>query len=146
MTVPAAPFEGGGAKVLFVIDDNAGTNRANLLRGYRGTTLNSERVAALGVYEVSGSFENGNTTLTGSTAQQILGTSTPAQWAIVRARAANAGTIYIGKSDVTADTNATTGGFPLSAGEMLGVPCNNLTEIYIRGTSGDGVSWIASLD
>lgn len=146
MTVPAAPLEGGGAKVLFVVDDNAGTNRANLLRGYRQSTLNSEPVAALGVYDVSGSLENGNTQLSGTTAQQLIVTSTPAQWAILRARASNSGTIYIGKSDVTADTNATTGGFPINAGEMMGVPCNNLNQIYIRGSSGDGVAWIASLD
>lgn len=146
MTVPAAPLEGGGAKIWFVIDDNAGTNRANMLRGYRGVTLNGERLAAMGTYDVSGALENGNTQLSSTSATQLLATSTPAQWAILKARAANTATIYVGKSDLTADTTASTGGFPLDPGESVAVPCGNLNEIYLRGTSGDGVAWIASLD
>lgn len=148
MAVPAAPLEGGTtpSKIMFVMDDNAGTNRANILRGYRQSTMNSESTAVMGVYDVSGSLENGNLQLASSSATQLLASSTPAQWAIIKARLTNAGTIYVGKSDVTADTNATTGGYPLDAGEAIAVPCSNLNQIYLRGTSGDGVAFIASLD
>lgn len=146
MAVPASPLEFGGSKVIFLVDDNAGANRANLLRGYRQSLINGENAAALGVYEVSGALENGNMQITGSTAIQIFSASVPAQWAIVKARLANAGTVYVGKSDVTADTANTTGGYPLEAGEAIGVPCSNINQIYIRGTTGDGVAWIASFD
>jgi hypothetical protein len=146
MTVPASPTEGGGSKVLFLVDDNAGTNRANLMRGYRQAALNSEPTAALGVYDVSGALDNGNMQLTSASAIAIAASSIPAQWAIIRARSANTSTIYVGKSDVTADTTNATGGFPLDAGESVAVPCSNLTQIFIIGTSGDGVAWIASCD
>jgi aspartate 1-decarboxylase len=145
MAVPFAPLEGAGDKIQFVIDDNAGTNRANLIRGHRTTLLNGTQVAAMGTYDVSGALENGNMQLTGAAAIAISG-SVLAQWAIVKARSTNVGTVYVGKSDVTADTNNTTGGFPLDPGESVGVPCSNLSQIFIRGTTGDGVAWIASTD
>lgn len=146
MAVPTAPNEGGGSKILFVIDDNAGANRANLLRGHRQSALNGEPVAAMGVYDVSGALDNGNMQLTSTSALAIIATTTPAQWVILKARAANAGTIYVGKSDVTADVVNATGGYPLDPGESVAVPCSNLTQVFIRGTTGDGVAWIASLD
>jgi len=146
MTVPAAPLEAGGRAILFTLDDNAGTNRANLLRGYKGVAINAERVAALGVYPVSGDIENGNMQLTAGTALALSSTSIPCQGLIVKARAANTATIYVGKSDVTADTTNATGGYPLEPGESVGVPCSNVNTVFIRGTSGDGVAWLASID
>jgi hypothetical protein len=146
MTVPAAPTEANGDKIHFIVDDNAGTTRANLMRGYKRTTINGDSVAELGVYPTSGTLENGGQTLAGSTAEQITTTSTPCQGVLVKAAPTNAGAIYVGKSDVTTDYADTTGGFPLEPGESVGVPCRNANEVYIRGTTGDKVAWIASAD
>lgn len=45
MTIPAAPQTADGEALLYLLDDNGGTNRANLLRGLGSTTINAERVA-----------------------------------------------------------------------------------------------------
>jgi len=49
MTVPAAPTESGGDKLLFLVYDNGGANAAALIRGIAKATLNSESVAHLAV-------------------------------------------------------------------------------------------------
>lgn len=71
----------------------------------------------------------------------LKGSSTPARRVRIKADAANANTIYVGGSTVTADENVTTGGFPLSAGQEvtldLGV-AGDLNVVYIHGTAGQG--------
>lgn len=146
MAVPNAPLEGASDKILFAMDDNAGTNRANILRGYQAGTMNSEAVADLGVYTTSGRLKNFGHALTGSTAEQITGTSTPCQGVLIRASSSNGAVLYVGTSGVTADEGTSTSGYPLNAGESLGVPCRNANTVYIRGTSGDKVACIASID
>jgi len=145
MSIPVAPQEGGGDKILFTVYDNSGANASALLRGAKKTTLNSEPVADLQVYPTSGTLENGSKVLGGSTAT-VISTSVACQGVLVKAYSDNIATIYVGKSDVTADKTAATGGWPLEPGESVGVPCRNVTEVYIRGTSGDGVAWLASCD
>lgn len=49
MAIPAAPLEGNGARLLFLLWDNTGTNAAALLRALGKTTLNTEAVAHLAV-------------------------------------------------------------------------------------------------
>jgi len=49
MTVPSAPTEGGGSKILFVMYDNAGTNAAAILKAIATETMNSETVGYLAV-------------------------------------------------------------------------------------------------
>lgn len=146
MTVPAAPLEGGNDKILFLLYDAGGVNAAAILRAYKKSTVNAEVVGELGVYPTSGTLENGCRVLTGATALVISATSVPCQGVVVKAYSDNAATIYVGKSDVTADKTAATGGYPLEPGESVGVPCRNVTEIYIRGTTSDGVAWLASCD
>lgn len=67
--------------------------------------------------------------------------TTVAKQVIVKARAANAGTIYLGASTVTADETAGTGGLQLSAGDMVAFPVADLALVFINGTAGDGVSY-----
>lgn len=45
---------------------------------------------------------------------------------------AGGATVYIGGSDVTADTTAGTGGFPLAAGDTLSVPYSPGEAVYAR--------------
>jgi hypothetical protein len=49
----------------------------------------------------------------------------------IKAAAANTGKVYVGNSDVTADTAAATDGFELSAGQGLFVPANDLKNVYV---------------
>lgn len=149
MAIPNAPLEGAGDKLLFVVDDNVGTNRANLLRGYKRTTLNSEGVADIGVYPTSGTLSHGNRNATGTSQLQLYTVSTPCQGVLVKAREANVNDVWVGKTGLTANTTESTGGYRLAPGQSVGVPCRNVNEVYLRWatyTSGDGVEWIASAD
>lgn len=49
MTVPAAPLEANGDKVLFLVYDNTGSNAAALIRAIAQGTLNAETVAHMAV-------------------------------------------------------------------------------------------------
>lgn len=61
---------------------------------------------------------------------------------IVKARTANAGTIYIGTSTVTNNETAGTGGLQLDPGDMMTFTEVDIANIFINGTIGDGVSYM----
>jgi hypothetical protein len=146
MAIPAAPVENGGDKLHFLVYDSGGTNAAAVWRGFRVATVNGSTLAEAGVYPTSGALENGAKQMTGGARIAISSTSVPCQGVIVKAYSDNATTLYVGKSDVTADKTAATGGYPLEPGESVGVPCRNANEVYVIGTGTDGVAWIASAD
>ena len=148
MALPAAPLTTDNESLLYLIKDaGAGSYQANILRARFAAALSGADGfdADLAVLPMSGTLENGNRQLTASTALQLSTTSQPCNGVLVKARPANAATIYVGKSDVTAGTTEATGGWPLEPGESVGVPCRDLNEVYIRGTSGDGIAWMASI-
>ena len=63
----------------------------------------------------------------------------------VKAMVANAASVYIGSHADVGGTTVTTGnGFELRAGQQVTVTVGSPSELYIIGTSGDDVSWIAS--
>jgi len=148
MTLPLFPSEAGGSKIAALVeDDGAGNLRAVPMRARKSEIVDGERIGAMGTYPESGTLENGAKTTTGSTAIALSSTSIPCQGLVVKALSANTTTIWVGKSDVTADATATTGGYPLEPGESVGVPCRNVNEVYIRGAaSGLSAAWIASAD
>ena len=63
---------------------------------------------------------------------------------VVKAAAANSGIVYVGpSSSVTADSDATTGGFPLSAGDSVTIEVNNANLVYCIGSvTNQAVSWL----
>jgi len=63
---------------------------------------------------------------------------------VVKAAAANTGIVYVGPaSTVTADADATTGGYPLSAGDAVGFEINNANLIYVIASAvNQSVSWL----
>jgi len=148
MTLPVFPSEGGGSKIHAIVeDDGAGSLRAVPVRSRKSQVVDGERLGSMATYPESGTLENGVRTTTGSTAIALSSTSIPCQGLVVKALSANATTIWVGKSDVTADTTATTGGYPLDPGESVGVPCRDVNEVYIRGAaSGLSAAWLASAD
>jgi hypothetical protein len=146
VTVPTAPLEAGGDKLLFLVYDLSGTNAPALLRAYQQATVNGEVVGDLGVYSTSGTLENGAKSIETSAAIAISSTAVPCQGVLVKAHSDNAGTVYVGKSAVTADKTEATGGYPLEPGESVGVPCRDASTVFIRGTVADSVAWLASAD
>ena len=121
-----------------------------IVGGVDGTTPRKLLVDATGRLIVasssSGDLENGCQTLAGATAEALSAASIPCSGVLVKAASTNTGTIYVGKSDVTTDFADSTGGYPLEPGESVGVPCLNVDDVYIRGTTGDKVAWLASVD
>ena len=57
---------------------------------------------------------------------------------IVQALSGNAASIYVGSSAVT-----TSNGFELQPGQATSIAISNLATVFINGTSGDGVCYIA---
>lgn len=72
----------------------------------------------------------------GATAVQLSSSATRCFKGVqIKADPANTGVVYIGKSDVTANTAAATDGYPLAAGEELFVPTDLLSTVYAIGSA-----------
>jgi hypothetical protein len=83
-----------------------------------------------------GSLDTGSNLDIDTSAEQITGTSYPANVGVLfRADADNSGVIYLGNSDVTAGTTAATDGFPLSSGDGVFLQISNANLIYAIGSA-----------
>ena len=55
----------------------------------------------------------------------------------------NTAAIWVGNSSVTANSNATTGGFPLSAGSSIMLPFSDFQNLYgVSTDAGQNLAWI----
>lgn len=77
-----------------------------------------------------------------NTAVAIAASSTPSKVLMLKARSANAGTVYIGTSTVTNNETAATGGLQLDPGDMIVFTATDLATVYVNGSAGDGVSFL----
>jgi hypothetical protein len=82
--------------------------------------------------------ETGRKSSIGTTTVQLTQTTEKAQQGVqLHAPAANPATIYVGtRSNITADSNDLTDGFPLGAGQSLLVPVISPTEIWLKAAGG----------
>jgi hypothetical protein len=81
----------------------------------------------------------------GTTSAQMttIGTRELAKGVLVKAAAANTGTVYVGSEAVTAAGADSNSGFPLAASESLFIPTDELN-LWIVGSAADQkVFWIA---
>ncbi|HMS92362.1 MAG TPA: hypothetical protein PKC05_02600, partial [Candidatus Saccharibacteria bacterium] len=94
---------------------------------------------------VSSSLDHGSNRDIDTTAEQITSTSFACKFGVtVKADITNTGIIYVGNSDVTAGTTASTDGFPLSAGETLTLEVNNPNLLYaIASANNQIIYWTA---
>lgn len=92
----------------------------------------------------SSDFEHGGNSNVGTSAEQIVIESTPAAHGVlIRAHKDNTGTVYIGKSDVTAGSADATDGMPLQAGESLTLNVDNANKVYAIGSAaGQKLFWV----
>lgn len=82
----------------------------------------------------------------GTTAVKLVSASLLTSGGVtVKASVVNSGRIYVGtRSTITANTNATTDGFELAAGESAWLPVNDAFNIYvIANTTAQKVFWLA---
>lgn len=85
--------------------------------------------------DIANQFDHGRKSGIGTTAVPLVATSIDATRGVqIKAAADNAGTVYVGNSDVTADAADATDGFPLAAGEGLFVPLRDPSDVYVLGS------------
>jgi len=85
---------------------------------------------------------NGVTKVSVTGTAVVLHAAQACQVAMVKARKANVGTVYVGTSSVTNDETAGTGGLQLSPGDVITFSETDLSHLYINGAAGDGVSYL----
>lgn len=89
-------------------------------------------------HDVTG-ISSGRTVVTTAGTRVVLAASTAAKYAIISAALANTGVVVIGGTGVVAAV-ATRQGIPLSAGDSVTVPCDNLNDINVDAmVSGEAV-------
>lgn len=82
--------------------------------------------------ETVNSFDHGRTSSIGTSATALTSNSTHAAKGVqIKAASANTGVLYIGNSDVTADSADATDGFPLLSGDSLFLPINDPRKIFV---------------
>jgi hypothetical protein len=86
-------------------------------------------------------FDHFRVSLANTNATQATSTPTPLTKGVeIKAAAANTAEVYVGRSDLTTGGTAATDGFPLSAGERLFLPIDDLSKLYLRtGTATQNV-------
>ena len=90
------------------------------------------KVAGTITSETISSFDHGRNSDVDTAAEQITTTSVTANFGVlVKAANGNTGKIFVGNSDVTADSADATDGFELGAGESLLVKVDNANKVYV---------------
>ncbi len=92
-----------------------------------------------------GSFDHGSKSGIGVTAVVLSSTPIDAKRGVlIKAASANSGIVYVGtNSAVTADSNDTSDGFPLSAGDSVEIEIDDAAGIFlIASEAGQKVFWI----
>jgi hypothetical protein len=102
----------------------------------RVTTADVER-------DVTTTWDHGRKSSIGTSAVQMTTADVPAtKGVLVKASAANTGTVYVGDSSgVTADAADGTDGFPLAPGESLLIPIDNANKVYLIATAASHKVW-----
>lgn len=81
----------------------------------------------------------------GTTAIQLVSSTTAARRCTIQAFASNTNTIAVGGSNVVAAADTTAIGIQLSAGDAFEFDIDDLSKMYIRAiTSGEGVTFVAT--
>jgi len=82
-------------------------------------------------------FDHGRKSAIGTTAVALVSASRPATRGVqLKAAADNTEAVYVGNSDVTADSADATDGFPLAAGEGLFLAIDDASKVFLRAASG----------
>lgn len=104
----------------------------------------------MSIQEAANKFIHGHTTV-GTTAAQLIPQEysiDPAKGVLIRTPGSsdptpNANIVWVGNKNVTADSDVTSGGYPLAPGEAVFIPTKDYASIYvIAGGAGNDVAWM----
>lgn len=131
----AARIDSKRAQVLVIEDTTTRGQRLSI------TAANAAKVDGSAVNQpikqVQSSFDHVRKSSIGTTAVQITSTSTALiMGATVKAARTNAVRVFIGNSDVTADSTDSTDGMELGPGESVFIPVDNANKLYAIAESG----------
>lgn len=91
-------------------------------------------------------FDHGSNLDIDAAAEQLTTTSIPCKVGIlIKADDDNAGSIYIGNSDVTAGTDPDTDGMRLKAGDTLFFPVKNANQVYAIASVANQKAWFLTV-
>lgn len=113
------------------------------LVGADGSVALGAGTAAIGkVDHTTSGLVNGKKVVAVTGTAVVLG-SASAKWVTVFAYRANSADVYVGGSTVDNSAVRDTGvGLPLAAGEKFTFPVDNIGDLYVNGTAGDGVRFV----
>lgn len=87
-------------------------------------------------------FDHGSNLDVDTVAEQITAVSIPCKIGIlIKADDDNTGDIYVGNSDVTKGTEATTDGMRLTPGDAMFFPVRNANQVYVIGSAVNQKVW-----
>ena len=85
-------------------------------------------------------FDHGRNSDVDTTAEQLTATSVRcSRGVVVKAANSNTGTIYVGNSDVTANSADATDGFELGAGESVTIEVDDVNKLYVIASAANQV-------
>lgn len=119
----------------------AGTNGIGKLTANSGVDIGDVDVTSA----VSGTLDHGSNRDIDTSAEQITSTSFACKFGVtLRAALTNPGALWIGNSDVTANTTDATDGIPLYPGDSLFMPVTNSNIPYAIGSANNNIIyWFA---
>lgn len=123
------------------INNASGASAVNIQDGGNSITVDATSLplptgaATEATLAAQSSFDHGSTSF-GTSAVQITASSITAKKGVtVKAAIANTGRVFVGNSDVTADTTAATDGFELGNGESIFIEVDNANKVYVIGSA-----------
>lgn len=85
---------------------------------------------------ITGTFVHGRKSSIGASALQLTSTSSRvSKGVVVKAAVGNSGKVYVGLSNVTADSADATDGFELAAGESIAMEIDDPSKVYVIGSA-----------
>lgn len=92
-----------------------------------------------------GTFTTGSKSGIGTSQVQLVSSGSNSMALTIQADISNTGTVYVGKTGVTAGTNDATDGYPLLAGDSLDIYYNAPANVYlIASAAGQKVYWMSN--
>lgn len=93
--------------------------------------------------ETTGPFHHGHTSV-GTSAIRVVPQDLDLKKGLqIKSAAGNTGVVYLGRSNVTANSNAQTGGYPLQPGESIAIPIDEAKQIYVIASQvSQDVAWM----
>ncbi len=133
-------YGGDGTNFYVILLDSAGHAQVDVLT-VPALIAGTAAIGKVG-HDITGIGDGNKCSTAAGTRIALTGTSTAAKYVILTAMTGNTSTVVAGGSTVVATASTARRGTPLNPGQSMGLPVDNLTDVFIDTlTTGDGVSY-----